>query len=142
MSVVDRVPTESEEHPERILRDLRSFRSPADVLAVAMAFEKKTHDLLVRLGQELPAEMQPLVQQLATELIAQYRQLQTLAEDSRLGDRLARRLRSPPLLPSGETAVIHLPLLPDDALDQEILDYALSIERVAFEYYVYLLGLQ
>jgi rubrerythrin len=31
--------------------------------------------------------------------------------------------------------------LPDDALDQEILDYALSIERVAFEYYVYLLGL-
>jgi hypothetical protein len=78
-----------------------------------------------------------LVRQLGVEAIAQCRHLETLAKDDQLTDHLEHCVKRPETCSEfAESA--RLPSLADDALDDDILEYALNMERLAFEHYGHL----
>ncbi|MGA7981517.1 MAG: hypothetical protein WCA32_15015 [Chromatiaceae bacterium] len=123
--------------PTQRLRTLRDCKSLAAVLETAMEFEQTTHQVYQSLGHRVPAEVRPLVLQLAAEAMTQYGHLRDLSRDEQLSDHLEHCVKRPATC-ADFTDFAYLPDLPDDVLDDDILEYALGIERIAFEHYGYL----
>jgi rubrerythrin len=119
------------------LRALRDCKSLAAVIDTAMAFEKHNQEFYTNLVQRVPAEIRPLVRQLATEARTQLRRLSVLSRDRDLAEHLDHCVERPETC-TDFAGYATLPQLPDDALDDDILEYALNMERLAFEHYGYL----
>lgn len=124
---------------ERQLQALAGCKSLGAVLVTAMGFEEASCRFYAALALRVCKEIRPLGEQLATEEKAQYVHLRELAEDERLTDHLEHCVERPDTGSAYTCALI--PYLPDDALDDDLLDYALSMDRIAFEYYRYLFDL-
>lgn len=126
-----------EKGADRCLRELTNCKSLGAVLETAMAFEKASCNFYSSLKHRVAIEVRPLVRQLEKEAQVQYRHLRAMSKDERLGEHLDRCVRRSDTCVQ-ITQYAQLPHLEDDAIDDDILDYALNMERVAFEYYGYL----
>jgi rubrerythrin len=107
------------------------------VLETAMAFEAAAHRFYRELAEKVREEIRPLVRELANEEERHYEQLRSLVRNENLVDHLLKRIDSPPTLPAFD-ALVCIPELPDDPIDEDVLTYAAHRERIAYEHYGYL----
>lgn len=124
----------------RSAKPLRYSRSVAAVLETAMRFEQSVQAAYGELSLRVCEEVRPLVRQLAWEADAQLRHLRALPRSNQGDDHdHACPKRSPGCSELAEPD--GLPALPDNALDDDVLEYAMGVEHTALEHYGYLFDL-
>jgi rubrerythrin len=126
-----------DERADLKLRPLKDCKTLGAVLNTAMAFEKTGAEFYRVVAGRLDEDVRPLVEQLARETEEQYQRLRAMAEDRQLADHLDHLVTRPEGC-SECSQFASLPDLRDDALDDDVLGYALDLERVALEHYLYL----
>jgi rubrerythrin len=127
----------AEECADTRLRSLKDCKSLSAVLDTAMDFEAAACRFYRSLISRLNKEVGLLAEELAQETERQYRHLEEMSRDERLADHLEHCVKRPETC-SAFTQYALLPHIDEDALDDDVLEYALSTERLAFEHYGYL----
>jgi len=108
-----------------------------DALLRAMAFEQHAHDFYQDFAQQAHPEAMPLVLELAAEELKHLDLLRGLSTDADLARVRAQRVLTPPTQERFD-AYTAIPELPSGAAEDDILNYAEGMERIAFEHYRYL----
>ncbi len=124
----------SSEHLVQPLARLTDCKNLADVLATAMDYEQTVFGFYAGLSPRVHEECRPMVSGLAQETAATLAELKRLAADPELADHLEHCVKRPESCAAFEQYA-DPPTLADDALDDDILQYTLDLERVAFEHY-------
>jgi rubrerythrin len=106
-------------------------------LETAKAFETAAHQFYRQLSRKVRAEIRPLICDLADEEKRHYDLLCDLTRSERINGHLRQRIESPP---TAEVfgSYVQIPALPDDPIEEDILAYAASRERIAYEHYGHL----
>lgn len=116
---------------------MRSDMTIAEALETAMEFELASLRFYRSLAPKVREEVRPLVRELAEEERRHYRLLVELARDAAFAEHLRTSIERPST--SDELAsFISLPALPNDPIDDDILEYAEAREQIAREHYGYL----
>jgi rubrerythrin len=109
----------------------------AEILDLAMDFELTAHRFYSGLIEKARPEVRPLVHELAAEEKAHYELLQRLSSDKDLVHHLRHGTKKPPTTEAfGD--YVDLPPEPHELLEDNLLEYAKSRERIAYEHYAYL----
>jgi rubrerythrin len=113
---------------------LLSRTTLGDALRIALEFESEGFDLYTSLSRHLDSQVRPLILELANECHSHVNQLQDLdgrAElEQPIGQACAVRLRAEAL-----RRAISLPHLPDEPIEDDVLNLAEIRERLAYDYY-------
>jgi rubrerythrin len=128
------MPQEASFHLHNPMSPSMSF---GDALLSAMAFERNAHEFYKTLAQRSHPETKPLVLELAAEELKHLELLRGLDADVDFARVRSQRV----LIPSTQErfdAYTAIPELPSDATEDDILNYAEGMERIAYEYYRYL----
>ena len=108
-----------------------------EVVKVAIKFEQTAYLFYTGLVEKVRPEVRPLVRDLAAEEKRHCELLDQLARSDDLGRQLQHRIKRPPTAEALESYV-DIPLFPDEPLEDSLLEYAESRERIAYEHYGYL----
>jgi hypothetical protein len=116
------------------LKRLADCKSLGAVLDTAMAFERTVLDFFGDLAPRLHEECRPMVQGFTEQTAATLAELEGLASDPDLGQHLEHCLGRPESCVAFEQYA-EPPVVEETALDDDILLFALDLERVAFTHY-------
>jgi rubrerythrin len=128
--------------PQEARSDSLNPMSPSmsldDALRRAMAFEQNAHEFYQDFAQQAHPEAKPLVLELAAEELKHFELLRgLLADTDQLAQVRALRVLIPPTQERFD-AYTAIPELPSGSAEDDILNYAEGMERIAYEHYRYL----
>lgn len=119
------------------LQGLKHCKSLGKALEHAIEFEHAACGFYRSLEARLSEEVRPLAEELAQAADNQCEHLRELSRDDHLDEHLAHCVERPATC-TAFTRYARLPCLPDNALDDDLLEYALNMDRIAFEHYGHL----
>ncbi len=108
-----------------------------EAIELAMGFERSAYDFYTRLSAKAPPEAKYLVFELAAEEKKHYELLERLSQDEDVAQYLSYRTKRPSTAEAFGNYVDLIPE-PDELLEDSLLEYAKSRERIAYEHYAYL----
>ncbi len=117
---------------------LKSNVSLAQVLTVAIGFERSAREFYLQLHKRVGSEVKPFVAELVAEEQRHLELLEKLANDKALAEQLASMTIAPGPVDASFRDYVSIAELEDGADVDELLEYAASRERVAYEHYAYL----
>lgn len=109
----------------------------AEALAMAQEFEATAASFYRDLARRVPVEVSSLADELADEEVLHGSMIRELAADPELAEHLHQQILAPVSTPTFETFITPL-VLPDEPIEEDLLDYAESREEIAREHYGYL----
>lgn len=117
--------------------ELSAMMSLSEALETAMSFELRAYQFYLELAARVESEVRPLVLELAAEEQDHHRILAEIAADPHLEEHLRARIATPPTAGRFQ-ACVHLPALPEQPIEDDVLSYAEACEELAREHYGYL----
>ena len=122
------------EGPSSSYDQLQSKKTLADILDVAIEFERTAHDFYTSLAPRVSKQIRYLVEELAQEEKRHFELFSELRARPDIDEQL-RELVETPVSDSRFSNAIHLPELGEHPDDQTVLQYALGREQTAMEQY-------
>jgi rubrerythrin len=113
---------------------LREKKTIAEILEIAMSFERTARDFYTSLVDRVDKPLRALVQELANEEALHYKMFEEMKDNPVVHEYIDQRINTP-VNDHKFSNYIHLPHLGDNPDDQSILQYALGREHAAMEQY-------
>ncbi len=122
---------------ENVLEQLEDKQSVAEILDVAIEFERTAMEFFTSLIPSASPRLRGLIEELAEEEEHHYQRFQMLKDDPTMLMQLTQRV-IPPVSQERFQAAIEFPQLGDNPQDQDVLEYAIRREQAAAEHYALL----